>query len=440
MVTERMERMFTCRFGCSCRDALNCLFLHSHEELQLFKDERELRARKLTMRCGFCVRGECRFGPLCARSKRSAAVLAFADSDYGSGDVSAEDDNTDSAGGDNEGGEDDEGTDEGDGDDEGWCVQSSGRTSVAGDFCVAEPDHCGDEGRYAALWVEERKEDRQQSRSQHSMRVDAPDFRFSSARGGQAAEQESAAAQEEAALMAALAAAGEAAASASEVRKGADREAAAQKAAAVREVTSRAVAALEAVKAEIAAEYAAKAASDEAAYTERSRPHAWKWAEKRKVAAARETAEAVRVAIEAAEFRGDLAEFLAASGVSGSVDGAVSLHGGLPIDARLVGDGREKGAAVADEAADGAAAVNENSSSDIGGGNGDSARDSSRNDSSAGSSGAGRKDGSRTSRDDENSSSSGSNNSSSGSGGGRSSGGKRASSSKDEGVMSGNGL
>ena len=411
LVTERMERMFTCRFGCSCRDALNCLFLHSHEELQLFKDERELRARKLTMRCGFCVRGECRFGPLCARSKRSAAVLAFADSDYGSGDVSAEDDNTDSAGGDNEGGEDDEGTDEGDGDDEGWCVQSSGRTSVAGDFCVAEPDHCGDEGRYAALWVEERKEKQiTQGVALHSMRVDAPDFRFSSARGAQAAEQESAAAQDEAALMAALAAAGEAAASASEVRKGADREAAAQKAAAVREGTSRAVAALEAVKADIAAEHAAEAASDEAAYTERDRPHAWKWAEKRKVAAAQETAEAVRVAIEAAEFRGDLAEFLAASGLSGSVDGAVSLHGGLPIDARLVGDGREKGAAVADEAADGAAAVNENSSSDIGGngsgGNGDSARDSSRNDSSAGSSGAGRKDGSRTSRDDENSSSS----------------------------------
>ena len=144
LVTERMERMFTCRFGCSCRDALNCLFLHSHEELQFFKDERELRARKLTMRCGFCVRGECRFGPLCARSKRSAAVLAFADSDYGSGDVSAEDDSTDSAGGDNEGDEDDEGADEGDGDDEGWCVQSSGRTSVAGDYCVAGPSHCGE--------------------------------------------------------------------------------------------------------------------------------------------------------------------------------------------------------------------------------------------------------------------------------------------------------
>ena len=79
-----------------------------------------------------------------------------------------------------------------------------------------------------------------------------------------------------------------------------------------------------------------------------------------------ETAEAVRVAIEAAEFRGDLAEFSAASGVSVSVDGTVIVYGeGLSIDARLVRDGWEEGAAVADEAADGATAMNESSKSDI---------------------------------------------------------------------------
>ena len=63
-------------------------------------DERELRAKKLTMRCGFCVRGECRFGPRCARLQRFAVVLAPVDSDYESGDASAEgDSNTDSRGG-----------------------------------------------------------------------------------------------------------------------------------------------------------------------------------------------------------------------------------------------------------------------------------------------------------------------------------------------------
>ena len=61
--TEEWERANTCMFGCSCRDALNCAYLHSPEELQLFRDEKELRVRKLAMRYGFCVRGGCRFGP-----------------------------------------------------------------------------------------------------------------------------------------------------------------------------------------------------------------------------------------------------------------------------------------------------------------------------------------------------------------------------------------
>ena len=69
---EEWERANTCMFGCNCRHQLNCAFLHSPEELQLFKDEKELRTRKLRMRCGFCVRGECRFGACCARSRRCA--------------------------------------------------------------------------------------------------------------------------------------------------------------------------------------------------------------------------------------------------------------------------------------------------------------------------------------------------------------------------------
>ena len=41
---EEWERANTCMFGCNCRHQLNCAFLHSPEELQLFRDERVLRA------------------------------------------------------------------------------------------------------------------------------------------------------------------------------------------------------------------------------------------------------------------------------------------------------------------------------------------------------------------------------------------------------------
>ena len=92
--TEEWERANTCMFSCSCRDALNCAYLHSPEELQLFKDEKELRVRKLAMRCGFCVRGECRFGPCCARSRRFAAELVAEDSGYESTSASAEEDSS----------------------------------------------------------------------------------------------------------------------------------------------------------------------------------------------------------------------------------------------------------------------------------------------------------------------------------------------------------
>ena len=34
-------------------------------------DELELRRRKLAVRCGFCARGECRFGAACGRTQRA---------------------------------------------------------------------------------------------------------------------------------------------------------------------------------------------------------------------------------------------------------------------------------------------------------------------------------------------------------------------------------
>ena len=93
------ERANTCMFGCNCREQLNCGFLHSPEEVQLFKDEKKLRMRKLRMRCGFCVRGECRFEARCSRSRRFAAEQVAEDSEYESSGASAEDDSSaDSAG------------------------------------------------------------------------------------------------------------------------------------------------------------------------------------------------------------------------------------------------------------------------------------------------------------------------------------------------------
>ena len=194
---EEWERANTCMFGCSCRDALNCAYLHSPEELQLFRDERELRARKLAMRCGFCLRGECRFGPCCPRSRRFAAELVAEDSGYESTGASAEDDSSTDAGGDSEGGDDDS--------DEGWRTDGA---SSRGDYSSANSgDRCGDGGRYVALFVDDDSKEEQITRGvalRGMMLVDEPDFRFDDARPTrreQAAEerrQRDAAAQEEA--------------------------------------------------------------------------------------------------------------------------------------------------------------------------------------------------------------------------------------------------
>jgi chemotaxis protein histidine kinase CheA len=75
---ERMDctvRAMTCRFGACCSSALNCPWWHSVEEIKIFKDEVELQKRKLAVRCGFCARGECRFGADCERAKRVEEIV-----------------------------------------------------------------------------------------------------------------------------------------------------------------------------------------------------------------------------------------------------------------------------------------------------------------------------------------------------------------------------
>ena len=103
------------------------------------------------VRCGFCARGECKFGGCCARSLRIAATAKdLADSGYepntganraGGGSAPA------GAG------------DSGKGD--GWRTQgSSGSAPSAGDYWGGG-DGWGDGGRFAALRVEgERHEEK----------------------------------------------------------------------------------------------------------------------------------------------------------------------------------------------------------------------------------------------------------------------------------------
>ena len=57
---------------------IRCVLLwwHLAEEIKIFKDEVELQKRKLAVRCGFCARGECRFGEDCKRAKRVEETIA----------------------------------------------------------------------------------------------------------------------------------------------------------------------------------------------------------------------------------------------------------------------------------------------------------------------------------------------------------------------------
>ena len=200
---EEWERANTCMSGCNCREQLNCAFLHSPEELQLFKDERELRMRKLRMRCGFCVREECRFGACCARSRRFAAERIPDDSEYESSGASAEDDSSaDSAG---EGSALTGGSDSGE--DEGWRTQDSSGAAHASSTS-ARDDVCSDGGRFAALWVEDERHEEKIVRGVGLMVQDELGHRFvgGKTRRGRAAEGEAAAAaiaaQGEAAVLA----------------------------------------------------------------------------------------------------------------------------------------------------------------------------------------------------------------------------------------------
>ena len=54
---EYKAEALTCRFAGDCRQRSNCPHRHSQEEIQIFVDERDLRRRKLLIRCGFCMRG-----------------------------------------------------------------------------------------------------------------------------------------------------------------------------------------------------------------------------------------------------------------------------------------------------------------------------------------------------------------------------------------------
>ena len=145
----REAEALTCRFGAGCRQGLNCPYRHSQEEIQIFADERDLRRRKLMVRCGFCVRGECKFEGCCARSLRVAAATGDqVDSDYESGSA-------DSEGGDI--GLAEEGVSD---EDDGWRTQGSKGGSVGGDRRAhwgggEGDDSFSDGGRFAALGVED---------------------------------------------------------------------------------------------------------------------------------------------------------------------------------------------------------------------------------------------------------------------------------------------
>ena len=63
-----------CRFGGCCTKGTMCLFWHSPAQKEIFKDELTLKQRKLAEPCGFCARGECRFGASYRRTKRVMEV------------------------------------------------------------------------------------------------------------------------------------------------------------------------------------------------------------------------------------------------------------------------------------------------------------------------------------------------------------------------------
>ena len=194
---EYKAEALTCRFGGGCRQGLNCPYRHSQEEIQIFVDERELRRRKLMIRCGFCARGECKFEGCCARTIRAAAASKDqADSDYESGSADSEGGDIGLAG---------EGVSD---EDDGWLTQSSKGGSVSSDegayWSGGEGDDgCSDGGRFAALGV---GTERRRSCSWAGLLGGEADFRFvgGKTRRERAAEKKAAAAARDEAVVAAV--------------------------------------------------------------------------------------------------------------------------------------------------------------------------------------------------------------------------------------------
>jgi hypothetical protein len=56
-----------CGWGFSCRFGTGCLAWHSFEEQEHFAVKQEVRRREWEERCGFCVRGCCKYGDGCRR-------------------------------------------------------------------------------------------------------------------------------------------------------------------------------------------------------------------------------------------------------------------------------------------------------------------------------------------------------------------------------------
>ena len=97
MAQVRMDQRLRdrmCRFGGCCKQGLNCPFIHSDEEVAIFEAEKQLKQRKLMVRCGFCVRGECRYGGSCRRGS-GGCVPCGPDSDYDTAESASEGDSAD---------------------------------------------------------------------------------------------------------------------------------------------------------------------------------------------------------------------------------------------------------------------------------------------------------------------------------------------------------
>ena len=101
-------------------DALNCPFWHSYEEISIFHDEKKLRERELQVRCGFCVRGECRYGDRCERPGRCATCSEEQQEHHDDSDYASAESGDDSA------------ADECEADDAGCAAEGRGEDVVAG--------------------------------------------------------------------------------------------------------------------------------------------------------------------------------------------------------------------------------------------------------------------------------------------------------------------